>query len=187
MGAGRRDISGGLQDFGTAQRVGAEMHIEQRYGVASHDAARLRTVLFGGRGGGGETWQWDRSVWTRVSTDRPRAARPSRGAGRRNAWDGPGFGGSRAACTGAGSLAISGDGNGSTWTHVSDTVPPARGGAHAMAYDRTRGVTVLMGGGTSAGQLDDLWEWSGRIGPGGVEYPTGFGRSPRAARACSLR
>lgn len=32
----------GLQDFGTAHRVGAEMHIEQRYGVASGKIAQFR-------------------------------------------------------------------------------------------------------------------------------------------------
>ena len=29
------DAGGGLQDFGTARKVGAEMHIEQRFGVAA--------------------------------------------------------------------------------------------------------------------------------------------------------
>ncbi len=33
-----------------------------------------------------------------------------------------------------------------------------------MAFDSTRRVTVLMGGGTSAGQFGDLWEWSGTAG-----------------------
>jgi hypothetical protein len=30
------DSQNGLQDFGTAQKVGNEMHIEQRFGVAGH-------------------------------------------------------------------------------------------------------------------------------------------------------
>jgi len=51
--------------------------------------------------------------------------------------------------------------NGSTWARLSETGPPARGGAPAMAYDRTRGETILTGGGNRAGQFDDLWEWSG--------------------------
>jgi hypothetical protein len=36
------DAGTGLQDFGTARRVGNEMQIEQRFGVASGDAATMR-------------------------------------------------------------------------------------------------------------------------------------------------
>jgi hypothetical protein len=36
------DRGGGLQDFGTAQRVGGEMHIEQRFGVAGGRPITLR-------------------------------------------------------------------------------------------------------------------------------------------------
>ena len=36
------DGANGLQDFGTAERVGAEMHIEQRFGVAGGKPTTLR-------------------------------------------------------------------------------------------------------------------------------------------------
>jgi hypothetical protein len=36
------DSGGGLQDFGTAQRVNSEVHLEQRFGVASGKAIILR-------------------------------------------------------------------------------------------------------------------------------------------------
>lgn len=36
------DAGFGLQDFGTARRVGSEMHIEQRFGVASGETSVLR-------------------------------------------------------------------------------------------------------------------------------------------------
>lgn len=36
------DGGGGLQDFGTAQRVGSEMHLEQKFGVASGKPTILR-------------------------------------------------------------------------------------------------------------------------------------------------
>jgi hypothetical protein len=36
------DTQNGLQDFGTAQRVGDEMHIEQRFGVAGGTPNTLR-------------------------------------------------------------------------------------------------------------------------------------------------
>lgn len=36
------DGGGGMQDFGTAQKVGAEMHIEQRFGVGRGEASLWR-------------------------------------------------------------------------------------------------------------------------------------------------
>jgi hypothetical protein len=36
------DAGGGMQDFGTARRVGSEMHIEQKFGVAGGEAAIMR-------------------------------------------------------------------------------------------------------------------------------------------------
>ncbi len=36
------DAGGGLQDYGTGQRVGAEVHIEQKFGVASGQASTWR-------------------------------------------------------------------------------------------------------------------------------------------------
>jgi hypothetical protein len=36
------DDRNGLQDFGTAQRVGQEMHIEQKFGVAGGDPTIMR-------------------------------------------------------------------------------------------------------------------------------------------------
>jgi hypothetical protein len=36
------DTGGGLQDFGTARRVGAEVHIEQRFGAASPSPSTMR-------------------------------------------------------------------------------------------------------------------------------------------------
>ena len=40
------DGEGGLQDFGTARKVGAEMHIEQKFGVASGKVRILRIRYF---------------------------------------------------------------------------------------------------------------------------------------------
>ena len=40
------DTGGGLQDFGTARRVGSEVHIEQRFGVASPTPAMMRIRYF---------------------------------------------------------------------------------------------------------------------------------------------
>ena len=40
------DAGGGLQDFGTGRRVGSEVHIEQRFGVASPTPATMRIRYF---------------------------------------------------------------------------------------------------------------------------------------------
>jgi hypothetical protein len=40
------DSGGGLQDFGTARRVGSEVHIEQRFGVASPTPSMMRIRYF---------------------------------------------------------------------------------------------------------------------------------------------
>jgi hypothetical protein len=50
------DTGGGLQDFGTAQRVGAEMHIEQRFGVASPRPSSMKIRYY--------NIQPDRFSWT---------------------------------------------------------------------------------------------------------------------------
>jgi hypothetical protein len=53
--------------------------------------------------------------------------------------------------------------NGVTWTQRTPvTMPPGRV-YHALAYDSTRGVTVLFGGlsGVTGGVTADTWEWDG--------------------------
>jgi len=61
---------GGLQDFGTAQRVGAEMHIEQKFGVAAAKPVAMRIRYYdiqpdrfswsaGRSKDGGQTWTTD--------------------------------------------------------------------------------------------------------------------------------
>jgi hypothetical protein len=50
------DSGGGLQDFGTAQRSGSEMHIEQKFGVAGGEPTILRIRYY--------NIQPDRFSWT---------------------------------------------------------------------------------------------------------------------------
>jgi hypothetical protein len=50
------DTGGGLQDFGTARRVGAEVHIEQRFGVASPRPSTMKIRYY--------NIQPDRFSWT---------------------------------------------------------------------------------------------------------------------------
>jgi len=50
------DTGGGLQDFGTGQRAGAEMHIEQKFGVAGGKPTTMRIRYY--------NIQPDRFSWT---------------------------------------------------------------------------------------------------------------------------
>lgn len=48
------------------------------------------------------------------------------------------------------------------WTQLSPTTSPSMRSGHAMAYDSTRGVTVLFGGvDDNNTTLADTWEWNG--------------------------
>lgn len=47
------------------------------------------------------------------------------------------------------------------WVLRSPASPPSARYGAAMAYDSARGVTVLFGGQSSSGYLNDTWEWDG--------------------------
>lgn len=73
--------------------------------------------------------------------------------------------------------------DGSTWWQRSpSTVPPARF-AHAMAYDWSRGMTVMFGGHDSVGHLGDTCEWDGTNWTGGTILG---GPTPRSDHAMSF-
>jgi hypothetical protein len=63
------DGGAGLQDFGTAEKVGGEMHIEQTYGVAAGTPAKWR-IRYYAIGADRFSWSADRSLdggktWTK--------------------------------------------------------------------------------------------------------------------------
>ena len=55
------DAGSGMQDFGTGRRVGSEMHIEQKFGVASGEAAIMR-IRYYNIGKDRFSWAADRST-----------------------------------------------------------------------------------------------------------------------------
>lgn len=55
------DGASGMQDFGTARRVGSEMHLEQKFGVASGQAALMR-IRYYNIGTDRFSWAADRST-----------------------------------------------------------------------------------------------------------------------------
>jgi len=144
--------------------------LRESFGIA-YDSSHARTVLFGGHfccdpKDFGDTWTWDGTVWTQVSTTGP---------GVRNApamtYDSARhrtilFGGSG----GASFFGDTWEWDGVSWTQVATTGPAPRS-ASKMTYDKARGKTVLFGGSTDTVLIQDTWEWRGPI----------YGCSSRAA------
>lgn len=129
------------------------------------DATRGVTVMFGGSQLGvlnDETWTWNGSSWSQLAP----AVRPSLRFGAAMAYDSARevvvlFGGFVPSGTDAADLW---EWDGSTWTQRTWAGPgPIARGAHRMAFDAARGVTVLYGGYSSPQQstLSDTWTWNG--------------------------
>ena len=131
------------------------------------DSIRGRTVLFGGGNNisGGpypiDTWEWDGINWTSIGASLP----PS---GRRNhamAFDSLRgkvvlFGGSWSNGVSTYELDDTWEWDGISWTAVSNSGPGPRSGC-AMAFDSSRGRTVLFGGAGNAAIYGQTWEWDG--------------------------
>lgn len=131
------------------------------------DSVRGRAVLFGGMSYSsgpityGQTWEWNGTAWTTVSTSGPTPRHLHAMA----------YDAARQSTVMFGGLA---DGsfrdsatwtwNGSVWAQATTTGPATRFG-HAMAYDASRQKVVLFGGFGGAGDvktlLQDTWEWNG--------------------------
>jgi hypothetical protein len=129
----------------------------------AYDAARGRTVLFGGVDQNGapqsDTWEWDGTVWTSVITNSPGAR-----YGHALAFDAARqrtvlFGGY--ASTAMPAMQDTWEYDGTTWVPRYDVgFPPGRNG-HALTYDSDRRKVVLFGGYTGTANLDDTWEYDG--------------------------
>ena len=124
--------------------------------VLVYDAARKRTVLFGGTNLD-DTWLWDGTQWTLAQpTTRPSARELATAS-----YDPIRnvvvlFGG----LAGSLPLADTWEWDGTNWTQRMVAGPPARSGA-GMAWDPARKRTVLFGGFSLSQTLGDLWEWDG--------------------------
>ncbi|GEM_PF-6889085 len=125
------------------------------------DAARGRTILFGGYDGSAQlqdTWIWDGDNW------RPAGNKtlPPRRSQHALAYDE-----ARKVCIlfgGVGPAGVLGDTwewNGTDWKKMSPTTSPPARFAHAMAYDPTLRRVVVFGGFDGRSFLDDHWEWDG--------------------------
>ncbi|MBI5526160.1 MAG: hypothetical protein HY897_07480 [Deltaproteobacteria bacterium] len=134
----------------------------------AYDSARGRTVLFGGGGftPNDETWELDGTSWVKKTPADPEGdGNPSGRSDHAMAYDSVRgktvlFGGFL-----PGSNDETWEWDGTSWAKKTpadpegDGNPSARFG-HALAYDSTRGRTVLFGG-FAGGYNGETWEWDG--------------------------
>ena len=144
--------------------------------ATAYDSARGRILLFGGKMARwndeanrmentylGDTWEWDGEarIWTQRAVE---AGGPPPRADHRLAYD-----------SGRGRVVLFGgkdddrdwgdtwewNGEAGTWGERAVAGPrPEPRSDHALAYDRRRGVVLLVGG-RAGGELSDVWEWDG--------------------------
>jgi hypothetical protein len=126
-----------------------------RAGIA-YDAARRKTVLFGGVSSTyhADTWEWDGSDWIRHA---PAASPAPRQYGAMAYDSGRGrtvlFGGNADSSF----FRDTWEWDGGNWVRMNPAVSPSARTGHALAYDALRQRVVLFGG----SHLDDTWEWDG--------------------------
>ena len=125
----------------------------------AYDAARGRTVLFGGTDGQqvyDDTWEWDGTSWAPIAT----AVAPPPRTAASMVYDGQHhrvllFGGVVQGPTQVQAADDLWQWDGKTWTRLAPAHSPGLRSGAAMAYDSSRGVSVLFGGSTAI----DTWEY----------------------------
>ena len=125
-------------------------------------------MVWFGSAGGGETWEYDGTVWTRRAPE----VSPSRRSGHRMIYDSRRkrvlmFGGRRE----VDGLLLSDlwQYRGKNWSRVETAVEPHPRAAAGLAYDAERDRVVLFGGLSETGPLADTWLFDGeswRLVPG---------------------
>ena len=142
------------------------------------DELRGAAVMVGGRTSP-NAWQWNGSTWSSMPSgpsfrDFPAMAFDSvRGQVVL-------FGGSPPQFT---TLSDTWIWNGSSWQQRTPTHTPVRRYGAAMAFDRTRGVAVMIFGANESSQLGDLWEWNGTDW---LQRPFTGGPAPRVYAAAAF-
>ena len=129
----------------------------------AYDSARQRIVLFGGseyQSIYGDTWEWDGSSWTLVSSTGPSPRIFARMVYDEVRGKMVLFGG-QTHYEGT-LLNDTWEWDGTTWTQVAATGPSPRS-EHYLVYDPVRAVVVLFGGGMWGDPyyLGDTWEYAG--------------------------
>jgi hypothetical protein len=129
-----------------------------RFGMC-FDSIRNVMVLHGGTNGvdtSNETWEYDGTSWSMVSTAGPPRRQFSMAfdAGRGvvvlfGGNDGPGA-----------YFRDTWEWDGTTWVQSCSSCAPSQRHGHSMVYDAARGGVLLFGG-YAPGMLNDTWKWNG--------------------------
>jgi hypothetical protein len=129
------------------------------------DSVRNRVVLFGGRSNGvrmADTWEWDGSNWTQIST----SSAPSARFWHSMAFDSQlgktrVFGGDHVAPFSLGPVNDTWEWDGASWTQDVTSAAPSPRAGQSMAYDSGRARTIVFGGtdeGFPGVFYNDTWE-----------------------------
>ena len=127
---------------------------------AAYDTDRGRLVVFGGYIGRyiGDTWEWDGSAWTLVTSTGPMPRNSPAVAYDEARHQIVMFGGDT---RDTGALGDTWVYDGIAWRQVATSGPPARS-THQMVYDSRRQRIVLFGGSSGQQMFGDTWEWDGQ-------------------------
>jgi hypothetical protein len=139
----------------------------------AYDAARQRTVLFGGYVGMvfsgnpvADTWEWDgnKKTWTQIkpTTTTLPLARWKHALAYDSARNRTVLIGGADASSKPLADTWEWDGQNKIWTQIKPTTSPPARSSHALAYDSARKRTVLFGGWSGSTSLTDTWEWDGQ-------------------------
>ncbi len=134
--------------------------------VLAYDAARERTVLYGGWSFGPirDTWEWDGARWAERTSDRTLDPAPERRSRAAMAYDARrqvvvlfgGLGEQNAL------LSDTWEWDGSLWSKASTATPtPEERFDASLAYDPSLGGVILFGGTGINDYLADTWIWDG--------------------------
>lgn len=131
----------------------------REHGMA-YDPLRQRVVMFGGVDRNGtllnDTWTWDGSNWTQLTTSASPTARATEMAWDPNSQRVLVFGGQDS----NGRVNDTWTFDGSTWISMTPTNAPSPRTDHALATDPL-GKRVVLFGGWSNGFFNDTWVWDG--------------------------
>jgi len=145
------------------QFPGERLYIDRRWSMAmAYDPHRRVVVMFGGRDPVGnplnDTWEYDGTTWTRVTTAHTPPARYLHGMvydTRRQVM--VLFGGERADTR----FDDTWEYDGTDWRRVYTSHSPSARQGFAMTYDACRQRVVLFGGNSQSGLQGDTWEYDG--------------------------
>ena len=138
-----------------AQQTPGQSPSSRAWAAMDYDSARSRTVLFGGYDGSkglSDTWEWDGSGWSNVST----FPSPPAAVEQTMAYD------SSRQVSVLLVNSVTWEWDGQKWAlHPTANAPSPRE-APAMVYDAVRKQMVLFGGQNSTGLLGDTWTFDGK-------------------------